>query len=66
MLEEDYIELKCYLCIPNAINLLLRIKEKLKGKIICVGNKFNINDITENELLLKINNIYEEKNIIVN
>ena len=66
MLEEDYIEVKRYLCIPNAINLLLRIKEKLKSKIICVGNKFNTNDITEDELLLKIDNIYNEKNIIIN
>ena len=66
MLEEEYIEVKRYLCIPKAINLLLRIKEKLKSKIICVGNKFNTNDITEDELLLKIDNIYNEKNIIIN
>ena len=44
----------------------MRIKEKLKNIIICVGNKFNTNDITEDELLLKIDNIYNEKNIIIN
>jgi DNA repair exonuclease SbcCD ATPase subunit len=60
----DFIELKRYMYTPNAINLLLRIKEKLKTKMIVIGNKFNIININEEDFLNKINNIYEEKNII--
>ena len=56
---------KSYEYIPNAINLLVRIKEQLKSHIDFCGNKLNILNISHSNFVNKIDEIYKEKNIIL-
>ena len=58
---EGYTELKSYKCVPNSTILFNLIKERLKNKIICCGNRLNLNNITEYEFLNNINLIYLER-----
>ena len=58
---EGYIELKSYKCVPNSTILFNLIKERLRNKIICCGNKLNLNNITENDFLNEIDLIYLER-----
>ena len=58
---EGYIEIKSFKCVPNSTILFNLIKERLKNKIICCGNRLNLNNINENEFLNNINLIYLER-----
>ena len=62
---EGYIELKSYKCVPNSTILFNLIKERLKNKIICCGNRLNLNNINEDEFLNNINSIYLERKEII-
>ena len=63
---EGFIELKSYKCVPNSTILFNLIKEKLSNKLICSGNRLNLNNITENDFLNKTDLIYlERKKVIV-
>ena len=62
---EGYIELKSFKCVPNSTILFNLIKERLKNKIICCGNRLNLNNINENEFLNDIDSIYLERKEII-
>ena len=63
---EGFIELKSYKCVPNSTILFNLIKEKLSNKLICSGNKLNLNNITESYFLNKTDLIYlERKKVII-
>jgi len=64
---EGYIEIKTIKCCPNANILWNLLKEKLKDKLDYMGNKINLLNITENEFLKNVDDIYNErKNIKIN
>jgi len=58
---EGYTEIKTIECCPNANILWNLLKEKLKDKLDYMGNKINLIDITENEFLKNIDDIYNER-----
>jgi len=58
---EDYKEIKTIECCPNANILWNLLKEKLKDKLDYMGNKINLLDITENDFLKNIDDIYNER-----
>jgi hypothetical protein len=63
---EEYIEIKKLEQVPNASTLLNYIKEELKDKIYCCGNKLNLINIKELDFLTNIDEIYNKrKNIIL-
>ena len=62
---ECYTEIKSYKCVPNSTILFNLIKERLKNKIICCGNRLNLNNINENEFLNDIESIYLERKEVI-
>jgi hypothetical protein len=64
---EGYTKLKTIECCPNSTTLWNLMKEQLKNNIDFCGNKLNlINDLDEDNFILKVNEIYNSrKNIII-
>ena len=62
-----YEEIKTIECCPNASTLWNLMKEQLKNNIDFCGNKLNlINNLTEKNFILKVDEIYNfRKNIII-
>ena len=58
---EGYKQIKILECVPNASTLWNIMKEKFKNKIDCCGNKLNLIDIDQNDFLLKVDEIYNER-----
>ena len=55
-----YTEIKTLECVPNASTLWNLVKENLRN-INFMGNKINLVDITEDEFIRKIEDIYNER-----
>jgi hypothetical protein len=56
----DYIEIKTLECVPNASTLWNLVKENLRN-INFMGNKINLVDITEDDFISSIEEIYNER-----
>jgi len=61
--KQDYNVIKTIEYIPNASNLLIRLKENinLKDNIKCCGNRLKLFGMSEKKFLRKIDEIYNEK-----
>ena len=60
-LLEGYNEIKIIECCPNANILWNLIKEKFKDNLDCCGNKLNLVDINQNDFLLKVDELYNQR-----
>jgi hypothetical protein len=60
----NYKKIKEYESIPNATNMLNRLKEKLKRELDFNGNKINLININHDQFLKRLQEIYNDKNII--
>uniref|UniRef100_A0A6C0EE58 DUF3627 domain-containing protein n=1 Tax=viral metagenome TaxID=1070528 RepID=A0A6C0EE58_9ZZZZ len=58
---EGFTQIKILECVPNAAILWNLMKEKIKNKIDCCGNKLNLININESEFLSKVNEIYNNR-----
>lgn len=61
----DFIEIKRLTGVPNASILWNKMKEQMKTQLDYNGNKLNIINISENEFLNKIQEIYDERKHIL-
>jgi hypothetical protein len=64
-IDASYRQIKIITCVPNAVNLWIRMKEQLRDKIRYKGNYMDLVTLNEEDFLKHIDNINNQKKEII-